>query len=88
MCGAVLLLLRQEKKHKSLNNPSLNQVREVRRVRRMVAALPETSPGARTSFTYTYTTRRFDHLEIYAFFVTRLHYCNLLVNCDPFPGNA
>ena len=34
----------------------------------MAAALPETSPGAKTSFTRSYTVREPDHLEIYAFF--------------------
>ena len=58
----------ERKKHESLNNPSFNQVEEVRRPRRIVAALPETSPGAKTSFTRSYTVREPDHLEIYAFF--------------------
>ena len=33
----------------------------------MAAALPETSPGAKTSFTRSYTAQEPDHLEIYAF---------------------
>ncbi len=58
---------KQQKKHKSLNNPFNNWVLKVRRPRRVAAAVPETSLGAKTPFTRSYTVREPDHLEIYAF---------------------
>ncbi len=62
-----IALYNQQKKHKSLNNPFNDWASKVRRPRRIAAALPETSPGAKTSFTRSYTVRGPDHLEIYAF---------------------
>ena len=66
------------KKHKSLNNPSSNQVREVRKPRRMAAAVPRTSTGAKTSFTKSYTVREPDHLEIYAFFLNTHNFSTIV----------
>ena len=70
--------VRQEKKHKSLNNPSFNQVEEVRKPRMVAAAVPETSLGAKTPFTKSYTVRELDHLEIYAFFYKQNNLANIV----------
>ena len=51
----------------------------------MAAALPETSPGAKTSFTRSYTAQEPDHLEIYAFLKLLPFYRT--PNCAPRKGN-